>query len=180
MTWSPGRSLAIVAQAEPLQARRSQAERQRLQAKLDELKQAAAANRRETEQLRYAADAVQRGNGRWEPTQQQALDRREVEAHGVADRLQLLAANWPTRPSAALRRLARPARQIAEVEAESSRAMLDQARRAADATARLNDLRQADHRLAAVVGRLDELQREFDALARRDADSQPAPGLGRP
>ena len=50
--------------------------------------------------------------------------------------------------------------------------MLDQARRDAETTARLNDLRQADHRLAALGQRLDELKREFDALARRDADFQ--------
>ena len=50
--------------------------------------------------------------------------------------------------------------------------MLDQARRDAEATGRLNDLRQADHRLAALGQRLDELKREFDALARRDADFQ--------
>jgi hypothetical protein len=170
VTWSPGRTLAIVAQAEPLLARRSQAERARLQAKLDALKQAAAANRRETEQLRYAADAVQRGNGQWEPTQQQALERREAEARGVADQLQLLARELAGETESSLRQLARPARQIAEVEAESSRAMLDQARRANDAAERLNDLRHADHRLAAVVQRLDDLQHQFDALARRDAE----------
>lgn len=170
VTWSPARSLAIVAAAESLEARRGRAERARLQAKLDELKKAAAANRRETEQLRYAADAVQRGNGRWERSQQQALDQREVEARGVADRLQLLARELAD--AAEFRPMARPARQIAEVEAESSRAMLGQARRAEDHARRFNDLRQADHRLAAVVQRLDDLQRQFDALARRDADLQ--------
>ena len=43
VTWSPGRSLSIVAQAEPLLARQREAERQRLQAELDEIRQAAAA-----------------------------------------------------------------------------------------------------------------------------------------
>ncbi|HWE39706.1 MAG TPA: hypothetical protein VG406_24365 [Isosphaeraceae bacterium] len=172
VTWSPARSLTIVAKAAPLEARRSEAERARLQEKLDELKKAAADNRREAEQLRYAADAVQRGNGRWEPAQQQALDRREAEARAVADRLQLLARELADEPDARFRPLARPARQIAEVEAESSRAMLDRARRDSEDARRLDDLRQADHRLAAVVQRLDDLQRQFDALARRDADLQ--------
>ena len=153
-------------------ARQREAERQRLQAELEEIRQAAAANRRETEQLRYAADAVQRGNGRWERTEQQALEDREAAARAVTDRLQLLSRALAGEAEPGLRELARPARQVAEVEAESSRAMLDQARRDAEAAGRLNDLRQADHRLAALGQRLDELKREFDALARRDADSQ--------
>ena len=161
-----------MAKAEPLLARQREAERQRLQAELDEIRQAAAANRRETEQLRYAADAVQRGNGRWERAEQQALEDREAAARAVTDRLQLLSRALAGEAEPGLRELARPARQIAEVEAESSRAMLDQARRDAEATGRLNDLRQADHRLAALGQRLDELKREFDALARRDADFQ--------
>ena len=172
VTWSPGRALSIVAKAEPLLARQREAERQRLQAELEEIRQAAAANRRETEQLRYAADAVQRGNGRWERAEQQALEEREAAARAVTDRLQLLSRALAGEAEPGLRELARPARQIAEVEAESSRAMLDQARRDAEAAGRLNDLRQADHRLAALGQRLDELKREFDALARRDADFQ--------
>jgi hypothetical protein len=172
VTWSSGRALSIVEKAEPLQVRQREAERQRLQAELDEIRQAAAANRRETEQLRYAADAVQRGNGRWERAEQQALEDREAAARAVTDRLQLLSRALAGEAEPGLRELARPARQIAEVEAESSRAMLDQARRDAEASGRLNDLRQADHRLAALGQRLDELKREFDALARRDADFQ--------
>ena len=85
VTWSPAGSLAIVTKADPLVARQRQAERERLQAELDAIKQAAAANRRETEQLRYAADSVQRGNGRWDRAEQEALESRETEARGVAD-----------------------------------------------------------------------------------------------
>jgi hypothetical protein len=172
VAWSPEHSLAIVARAEPLWARQQKAERERLQAELDAIRQDAAVTRRDTEQLRYAADAAQRGNGRWEPAQQQALERRESEARSVADRLQLLARALADQSDPGLRELARPTRQVAEVEAESSRAMLDQARRTTEATERLDDLRQADHRLAAVGQRLDDLLRRFAALDRRDADRE--------
>jgi hypothetical protein len=172
VTWSPGRTLAIVAGAEPLLARQRQEERQRLLAELEAIRQATAGNRRETEQLRYAADAAQRGNGRWGPDEQQVLERRESEARSVVDRLQLLARALAGEADPHLRALDRPTRQVAAVEAESSRAMLEQARRATGAAERLDDLRQADHRLASVEERLDDLQRQFDALARRDADLQ--------
>jgi hypothetical protein len=172
VAWSPEHSLAIAARAEPLWATQQKAERERLQAELDAIRQDAVANRRETEQLRYAADAAQRGNGRWEPDQQQALERRESEARGVSDRLQLLARALADQSDPGLRELARPTRQVAEVEAESSRAMLDQARHTTEATKRLDDLRQADHRLAALEQRLDDLLRRFAALARRDADRE--------
>jgi hypothetical protein len=179
VTWSPGRVLEIMAQAEPILAQRHQAERQRLQAELDAVRQAVAVNRRETEQLRYAADAAQRGNGRWEQPEQQRLEQREADAHNVVDRLQLLARSLADTADSGLRALARPAQQIAEVEAESSRAMLDQARRAKLATERLDDLRQADHRLTTVGQQLDQLRRQFNALAQRDADFQQLRDLAR-
>jgi hypothetical protein len=172
VTWSSQHALTIVARADPLRARQQQAERNRLEAELDAIRQAAATNRRETEQLRYAADAAQRGNGRWDEAEQQTLERRETEARRVADRLQVLARALADEVDAELRALARATRQVAEVEAESSRAMLDQARRTTEATERLDDLRQADHRLAAVEQRLDDLLRQFAALARHDADLQ--------
>jgi len=130
-----------VPQAEPLLARQREAERQRLQAELDEIRQAAAANRRETEQLRYAADAVQRGaTGAWERAEQQGA-RGPRGRRPCSDR----PASAPEPPLAgeaepALRELARPARQIAEVEAESSRAMLDQARREAEAAGQVSTI----------------------------------------
>ena len=160
------------AQAEPLLARQREAERQRLQAELDEIRQAAAANRRETEQLRYAADAVQRGNGRWERAEQQALDDREAAARAVTDRLQLLSRVLAGEAEPGLRRS--PARRGRSPRSRPSRAAPCSTRPAAmpRPTGRLNDLRQADHRLAALGQRLDELKREFDALARRDADFQ--------
>lgn len=170
VVWSPAGTLTIVASAESLQARQARAERKAFQAKLDALKASNAENRKETEQLRYAADAVQRGNGQWDRDRQQALTRREAEARGVSDRLQLLARELAADPR--FGPLARPTRQIAEVEAEASRAMLEQARGQADPARRLNDLRQADSRLAAVASRLDDLQRRFDAQARGEAELQ--------
>lgn len=170
VVWSPAATLAIAADAEPLREQQSRAAREALQAKLDALKRAAAANRQETEQLRYAADAAQRGNGAWDRDRQQALAAREAEARTLVDRLQLLARALAADPR--FHPLAPPARRIAEDEAESSRAVLAQALGQTDPGLRLNDLRQADTRLAAVSQRLDDLQRQFDALARRDADVQ--------
>ncbi len=170
VVWSSTRMLAIVAETETLQARQNRLDREALQAKLDAVKAAASENRKETEQLRYAADAVQRGNGSWEQHQQRDLEQREVEARAVGDRLQALSRELAA--DTKFRSLARPARQIAEVEAEGGRAMLEKARGQENATQRLNDLRQADARLAAVSQRLDDLQRQFDALTRRDADMQ--------
>jgi hypothetical protein len=175
VVWSLGRSLAVAARAEPLLARQARARREAFRAKLDELKKDTAEVRREAEQLRYAADAAQRGNGSWDKARQQELARREADARSVEDRLQLLARDLEA--DADFRALARPARQVADVEAEAARARLDQARGAADPEARLDELRQADARLGAVGERLDELQRQFDALARLGDDRQQLRGL---
>jgi hypothetical protein len=166
--WSgPGR-LTIVAKADPLWSRRNQAGRAAIQKTLDALKKAAAENRHETEQLRYAADAVQRGNGAWDRDRQQELARREAGARDLVDKLQQFARELADDP--AFRPLARPARQVAEVEAEAARATLDQARQADDPSKRFTDLRQADTRLGAVSNRLEELQSDLNALADRQAD----------
>ena len=149
-------------------ARRDRLDRAEIQAKLDALKKAAAENRHETELFRYAADAVQRGNGDWDRDRREGLARREAEARAEAEGLEKLAQDLADSPT--FRPLARPARQIAEVEAEAARATLDQARQADDAAKRLADLRQADSRLAAVSDRLEELQRDFNALAGRAAE----------
>jgi hypothetical protein len=170
VVWTPAATLAIADDAAPLREQQSRAARAALQAKLDALKRAAAANRQETEQLRYAADAAQRGNGTWDRDRQHALAAREAEARTLADRLQLLARELAA--DSRFHPLAPPARRIAEDEAESSRAVLEQALKQTDPALRLNDLRQADARLTAVSQRLDDLQRQFDALARRDADVQ--------
>ena len=170
VVWSSPRILGIVSQAETLQAKQDRVEREGIQAKLEALKAAASENRKETEQLRYAADAARRGNGAWEQQQQRDLEQREAEARSVADRLQVFAREMAQ--NAKFRELSRPARQVAEVEAEGGRAMLEKAKGQADASQRLDDLRQADSRLAAVSQRLDALQQQFDGLNRRDGDLQ--------
>ena len=168
VVWSAPRRLAIATNAAPLWARRSEADRETIKAKLDALKKAAAENRRETEQLRYAADAVLRGNGEWDRDRQQSLAKREADARVLGEDLGELARSLTEDP--VFRPMARPAQQIAEVEAEAARATLDQARQQDDPAKRLGELRLADARMGAVSGRLDELQRQFDALAERDAD----------
>ncbi len=179
VAWSPPRTLTIVAQAESMQARRGQAEHAEAQAKLDALKEAAAANRKETEGLRYAADAASRGNGVWDEARRQALADRATEARSVVDRLHGLARDLDR--ASRFRPLAPPARRAAAAEAENGRVALDRARGHEDPAGRLAELRQADAQLAALANRLDDLQRQFDALAGRPeaADSPPAdPGAG--
>ena len=58
--WSDARAIAITAKAEPMIAKDDRLRRESFQARLDAIRVANAANRRETEQLRYAADAAQR------------------------------------------------------------------------------------------------------------------------
>ncbi len=168
VVWSAPRRLAIATNAAPLWAKRSEAGRDTIKAKLDALKKAAAENRRETEQLRYAADAVLKGNGDWDRDRKQSLAKREADARVLGEDIEQLARLLTEEP--VFRPMARPAQQIAEVEAEAARATLDQARQQEDPAKRLADLRQADTRLGAVSTRLDELQRQFDTLAERDAD----------
>jgi len=165
-----------------MQARRGQAERAETQAKLDALKEAAAANRKETEGLRYAADAASRGNGAWDEARRQALANRAAEARSVVDRLHGLARDLDR--ASRFRPLAPSARRAAATEAENGRAALDRAGDQEDPARRLAELRQADARLAALANRLDDLQRQFDVLAGRPAadaspgDPEAGPGLG--
>jgi hypothetical protein len=173
--WSSVRGLKIVDKAEPLSARRSTAERAQLQEMLTALKKSAAENRQATEQLRYAADAVQRGNGRWDAERQQSLTNREKTAQEVVDRLHLFAKELDEHPQ--FEALARPARQIANVEAEGGRELLDQARRSTDPSQRLDDLKQADASLTAVQTRLEEFQRRFDEMGRLEDDRRRLRGL---
>ena len=170
VVWSQERRLTMVAEADPLASRERQADRVHLQEKLDTLKKTATNNRRETEPLRYAADAAHRGNGQWDDEHKQALAKRESEARAVVDGLQEFARELADDPL--FHPLARPARQAAEVEAEAARKTLDQARVAPDDAKRLADLRLADARLGGVSERLEELQRNLDALVRRDLDRQ--------
>ncbi len=168
VTRTQPRLLRIVDRAQPLLEQQGKAERSSLREKLEALRRAAAANQQGTVQLRYAADAALRGNGRWAEEQAKALDARESDARALNTGLDDLARAFLE--SGHFAPLARPARQIAEVEAEGACAMLDQARRADDPTRRLADLRQADTRLAVLKDRLDDLARKFDELARQEDD----------
>ena len=168
VVWSTPRRLTVAANATPLWSKQSQAEREALKASLEAIKKDAVENRRQTEQLRYAADAVMRGNGEWDRDRKQALAQREAEARTLSEKLEILAHDFEDDPT--FKSLARPARQVAKVESEAARATLDQARQAEDPAPRLAELRQADTRLNAVVNRLDELQRQFNEIAGREDD----------
>ena len=169
-TWSDSRSIAISAKAEPMIAKDDRIRRESFQARLDEIRVANASNRRETEQLRYAADAAQRNGQAWDAGRDADLGAREVEARAVEDKLQLLARDLLGDPT--FEPLGRPTRQAAEVEAEAGRAQLEQARKATESAKRLAELRQADARLGSLGNRLDEIRRRFDALAKLDVDRQ--------
>ena len=119
VVWAEPRTLTLVEKTEPLSSRRSQLERANIQEKLNSLKQAAATTRRETEPLRYAADAVQRGNGVWDDDRRQALARREDDARALVESLQAFARDLADHP--VFQPLARSARQVAELEAEAAR-----------------------------------------------------------
>ena len=137
-------------------------------ARLEGIQKAAAANRQKTEQLRYHADAVRRGHGVWDETKAKELAEREAAAREVSDQLQLLSRDLEEHPT--FHPLARPARQIAEVESQAARGSLEAARRAGDPAKRQAELEQAGVRLAAVTWKVDELKRKFDELARLDDD----------
>ena len=168
IAYSAPRALRVVDKADSLLARDRSAERQSLQDQLNALKKLAAENRQGAETLRYAADAASRGNGKWDDDRQADLTRREAAAKTVVDGLNALARDFAE--SGQFAPLERPARQIADVEAEAGRETLDAARQAADAGKRMADLRTSDDRLAAVQTRLEELQRKFDELTRLDDD----------
>ena len=170
VTWSDAKAISIVATAEPMLAHDDRVRRESFQARLDEARKANTANRRETEQLRYAADAAQRDGAAWNPGRDTDLAAREAEARAIEDKLQLLARDLQGDPTYGT--LARPTRQAAEVEAEAGRDQLDKARKAPNASKRLAELRQADARLGALGNRLDEIRRQFDALAKLDLDRQ--------
>ena len=168
VAWSSAHALRIVEHSESLQARQETADREALCARLEGIQKAAAANRQKTEQLRYQADAVRRGQGAWEETKAKELAEREAAAREVSDQLQLLSRDLEEHPT--FHPLARPAHQIAEVETEAARGSLEAARRAGDAVKRHAELEQAGVRLNAVTWKVDELKRRFDELAKLDDD----------
>jgi hypothetical protein len=168
VAWSATYGLRIIEHSESLLARQGSAEREALRARLEVIRKNTQTNRQETEKLRVAADAVRSGNGTWDDRKAKLLVDAEASAHGVSDQLQVLARDLAEHPT--FQPLARPARQLAEVETEAARATLDAARRTGDAAKRLHELQQSKVRLTAVTVKIDELIRKFGELARRDDD----------
>ena len=167
VVWTSPEEITIVAGAEPLLAQLSRLRHTAVRAQLEAMKKTAAANRQESERLRDSAEAARGGEGRWDKARQQSVERREADARALIDRLLLFARDLDRDPR--LRPIARPARQIAELEAESGRAMLDRARQDEDPERRLADLKQAANRLGAVGDRLEELQRRLHELSKDDS-----------
>ena len=170
VTWSGEGTLAIVAKAEPMVARADRMRRERVLERIEEIKKENLFNRQETAQLRYAADSARRNPSAWDKDRDAALADRVGSARKVVDDLNALAHDLEGDP--AFRPLARPAKEIADVEAEAGRSALDKAAAAPDAAGRLAELRGADARLGAVHQRVEELQRQFEALARSDRERQ--------
>jgi hypothetical protein len=166
--WTHERSMHVVARAEPLAQRQGDAARQSLASDLKAIRQAAEANRQATEQLRYAADAAQRGNGEWSDAHRAELARRDDAARDTEEKLLELAREAARTPGFAS--LERPARQVAEVEARAARERLDDAAKAGADADRFAAMKRADEALAATVQRLDELARRLDEAAKADAD----------
>lgn len=158
--WSPSATLTIVPNAEPLRARQLEASRDAVRARLDTLKHDAAETRRETQQLRYAADAAQRGASAWTDDDQRNVVRREADSRALVEGLLSFSEGLDAEPD--FRPLARPARQVADDEAAPARLALERALEAEDEANRLAALSEADAHLGAVVQGLDDLQRLLD------------------
>ncbi|MDX2035522.1 MAG: hypothetical protein SFX72_02635 [Isosphaeraceae bacterium] len=168
VVWSEPFQLTIVERAEPILARRDRLHEQAIAERLRKLEAAAGENRREAEQLRYAADAAKRESKGWDDDHARSLARRESAAAEVRDGLREFAEDLRSDPT--FHELARPAERLAELEAEAGRERLAKAAAATDAGERLELLRQADAGLGAVQLRLEEMKRRFEALAKLDAD----------
>ena len=166
VAWSGGHSLRIVDQADSLLARQGSAERAELRARLEAIRKATDEGRQALEQLHYAADIARKGQGPWDGAMAKGLADREAAAGDAADRLQLLARDFADHST--FNPLARPTRQVAEVEVEAARAALEAARRTEDATRRVDEVKRGHGRVVAVLGRLDDLLRKFDELAKLD------------
>ena len=141
IVWTAVREIAIVAGVEPLRTRLSRLRRESIGAKLDALRKDADANRQETDRLHEAAEAARRGEGRWDGARQQAVEEREVDARALIDRIEQLAGELEQDPQH--QPLARPARQIAELEAEAARDQLERAQHDEDPERRPAELQQA-------------------------------------
>jgi hypothetical protein len=158
--WSPSATLTIVPNAKPLRARQLEASRDAARARLDALKRDAAETRRETQQLRYAADAAQRGASAWTEDEQRNVVHREADSRALVEGLLSFAEGLDAEPD--FMALARPARQVADDEAAPARLALERALEAEDEANRLAALSQADTQLGAVVKGLDDLRQLLD------------------
>jgi hypothetical protein len=168
ITWSGTHQLRIIEHSESLRARQETADREALRGRLESIQKAAAANRQKGDQLRNDGDTIRRGHGIWDETKAQELDQAAAHARDISDQLQLLARDLAERET--FQPLARPARQVAEVESQAAHSSLETARRASDPARRQAELERAGVRLAAVTSKVDELKRRFDELARLDDD----------
>ena len=168
IAWSATYGLKIIEHSESLLARQGSAEREALRARLVAIREKAIENGRGVEQLRIAADYAQRGTASWDDGKAKALVGAEGSTRDVSDQLQLLARDLDEHPT--FQPLARPARQIADVENQAAHDTLEAARRAGDAAKRLHELEQGKRQLIIVAGKIDELVHKFDELGRRDDD----------
>jgi DNA repair exonuclease SbcCD ATPase subunit len=159
VTWTPAKELAVIAGAEPIAVRLARLRRSAIESALERLNKDVAAGRQDTERMRQAAESSRRGEARWDAGRRRAVEQRERTLRDVIERLKQLARKMAEDP--ATRELARPARQIAELEAEASRAMLERARHEDDPARISENLRQAENRLASAAERLEELRRRF-------------------
>jgi hypothetical protein len=168
VVWSNTHSLSIVAHSESLLARQGAAEREELRARLEAIRKQTAANRDAIEKNRSAAESVMRGGATWDDAKSTSLAAAIKDVRGVGDQLQLIAGDFEMHPT--FGPLARPARQLADVENDAVAVSLEAAAGDKDASVRHNDARQAGSRLGIVWNKLDELIRKFEELARRDDD----------
>ncbi|WZO98413.1 hypothetical protein EP7_005474 [Isosphaeraceae bacterium EP7] len=172
VTWADLPPLTIAPDAEPLGLQAGRRRRDATRERIDTLARDAATARVEVEQLRYAADAAARGNGRWDDARKDDLARRTRDVAALADRLRALAGDLEHDQDARFSPLAAPARGVAEAQVEPGRDRLERAGRSTTPGSRLDELRRADAHLAATRTGLDELRRDFDELARDDADRE--------
>jgi hypothetical protein len=170
VTWADLPPVTITEGAEPLGLQAGRRRRDATRGRIEALARDAATARVEVEQLRYAADAVARGNGRWDDARRDDLARRTRDVAALAEHLRALAGDLEHDDDARFAPLAPRARGVAEAQAEPGRDRLERAGRSTVPESRLDELRRADAHLAAARAGLDGLRRDFDELARDDAD----------
>jgi hypothetical protein len=166
VAWSETHSLQIVEHSESLGARQATAERDSVRARLEAAQKAAKDVGEGLSGVWNHADLVRRGKAGWDPSMGNKLVDREAKARRLSDDLAELSRDLDGHPS--LRELARPVRQVAEVEAQAVIAALDSARRSDDSAKRLAAIGQAGSRLATLQWKVESLKRKFDELARQD------------